>query len=182
MTATEMTAIPALKFTVREELDITPSFSSSANDFDFYTGKWTIHNKKLKERLKGSNEWISFEATGEMHTILNGTGNIDTYCTSFDGKPFEGFTLRLFNPATRLWSIYWADSIKGKLDTPVIGSFENNIGHFFAKDDFDGRPILVVFRWDTSNKEKPVWSQAFSADNGKTWEWNWYMYFSKADS
>jgi hypothetical protein len=174
--------IPDFKFTVHEELDITPSPSSSANDFDFYTGKWTIRNKKLKERLKGRSEWISFEATGEMHTILNGTGNIDSYRTSFDGKPFEGLTLRLFNPVTRLWSIYWADTTKGKLDTPVIGSFENNTGHFFAKDDFDGQPIVVVFRWDARNKEKPVWSQAFSADNGKTWEWNWYMYFSKADS
>jgi hypothetical protein len=38
---------------------------------------------------------------------------------------------------------------------------------------------LVVFRWNVRDREKPIWSQAFSADNGKTWEWNWYMYFQK---
>jgi hypothetical protein len=175
-------AIPELKFTVHEELDIAPSLTSSANDFDFYTGKWNIRNKKLKERLKGCNEWISFEATGEMRTILNGIGNIDTFCTSFDGKPFEGLTLRLFNLASRLWSIYWADSINGKLDPPVVGSFENNMGYFFAKDNFEGKPIFVVFRWDVRDKDNLVWSQAFSADNGATWEWNWFMYFTKLNN
>jgi hypothetical protein len=63
---------------------------------------------------------------------------------------------------------------QGCFRSSVVGSFENNIGHFFAKDSFNGRPIIVVFRWDVRDKNKPVWSQAFSADNGKTWEWNWY--------
>src|SRR5881392_3971966 len=87
---------------------------------------------------------------------------------------FEGLTLRLFNPKTRLWSLYWVASNTGVLDPPVVGSFENNVGHFFCKDTFKGKPIIVMFRWDARNKDRPVWSQAFSSDNGKTWEWNWY--------
>ena len=90
------------------------------------------------------------------------------------GVPFEGFTLRLFNPKTRLWSLYWVANNRGILDPPQIGSFENNVGHFFAKDTYKGKNVIVVFRWDIRNKDKPVWSQAYSADNGKTWEWNWY--------
>jgi len=53
-----------------------------------------------------------------------------------------------------------------------VGSFENKIGHFFCKDTFNGKKIIVVFRWDVRNPNLPVWSQAFSPDNGKTWEWN----------
>jgi len=30
----------------------------------------------------------------------------------------------------------------------------------------------VVFRWDVRNPSLPVWSQAFSTDEGKTWEWS----------
>jgi len=60
-----------------------------------------------------------------------------------------------------------------------VGSFENNVGHFFTKDSFNGKKILVVFRWDVRDKENPIWSQAFSENDGKTWEWNWFMYFSK---
>ena len=88
-------------------------------------------------------------------------------------------SVRLFNPKTKLWSIYWADSNEGVLQPAVVGSFENTVGHFFAKDRFDGKEILVVFRWDVRDKENPIWSQAFSDDKGETWEWNWYMYFSK---
>jgi len=28
-------------------------------DFDFFIGSWKVHNRKLKERLKGSNSWKS---------------------------------------------------------------------------------------------------------------------------
>jgi hypothetical protein len=60
----------------------------------------------------------------------------------------------------------------GHLDPPVVGSFENRIGHFFARDTFKGQNIIVVFRWDARNPQLPIWSQAFSTDEGKTWEWN----------
>jgi hypothetical protein len=84
-------------------------------------------------------------------------------------------TLRLFDPTTRLWSLYWIASNTGKIDPPVVGSFDQNgVGHFFGKDTLNGKPILVVFRWDARNKERPVWGQAFSPDNGKTWEWNFF--------
>jgi hypothetical protein len=33
-----------------------------------------------------------------------------------DGKPFEGLTVRLFDPQTRLWTIDWADSNAMTLD------------------------------------------------------------------
>jgi hypothetical protein len=88
-------------------LEIVASETSSQNDFDFLIGKWTIHNRKLKTRLNNSTEWTEFEAAAECRTILNGFGNIDSFQTVFDGKPFEGMSLRLFNPKTRLWSIYW---------------------------------------------------------------------------
>lgn len=171
--------IPKSDFDTNGELILTASPTSSKHDFDFYEGKWYLNNKKLKTKLNGCTEWLEFESTQEMYRILNGIGNVDNFLATFDGVPFEGMTVRLFNPKTKLWSLYWADSNEGKFDPPVVGSFENNVGHFFAKDIFEGKPILVVFRWDARDIENPVWSQAFSEDNGKNWEWNWYMYFSK---
>ncbi len=161
-------------------LAVIPSKTSSASDFDFFAGHWVIHNRKLKTRLNGCTEWIEFEATQEMHILLNGIGNMDNFKTILDGKLFEGMTLRLFNPFTKLWSIYWADSSKGVLDPPVLGSFENSIGTFYGNDVFNEKDILVKFNWDKTDPESPVWSQAFSEDNGRTWEWNWYMYMTRA--
>ena len=90
-------------------------------------------------------------------------------------------TLRLFNPQTKLWSIYWADSAVVTLDKPVVGSFDAGIGRFFTRDVWEKTPIIMQFEWDKTDPEAPVWSQAFSADEGKTWEWNWYMHLSRAD-
>jgi len=171
--------IPKINFDSNGELIINPTNSSSLNDFDFFVGKWNLRNKKLVSRLNKCTEWIEFHSTQEMYKILNGLGNIDNFLATFNGVPFEGMSLRLFDPLTKLWSIYWADSNTGKMDPPVQGSFENKIGHFITKDIFEGSPILVAFRWDARDENNPIWSQAFSDDNGETWEWNWYMYMSK---
>jgi hypothetical protein len=178
LTTDSTIVMPAVAFDAKGELKITASASSSQNDFDFLVGKWKMYNRRLNSRLENCKDWTEFEAMDENSKILGGIGDIDTYMTSempgMAGTSFEGFTLRIFNPQTRLWSLYWVANNRGMLDPPQIGSFENNVGHFFAKDTFKGKNVIVVFRWDARDKNKPVWSQAYSADNGKTWEWNWY--------
>ena len=161
------------------ELEISASVTSSKTDFDFFIGKWRIKNKKLKSRLDNCNEWLEFEATQTDQKALNGLANMDHFYATVNGKSFEGMTVRLFNPKTKLWSIYWADSNTGVFDPPVVGSFENGVGRFYTKDIFQGKEILVQFQWDKRDTDNPVWSQAFSADNGETWEWNWFMYMSR---
>ena len=51
-----------------------------------------------------------------------------------------------------------------------------------TKDTFNDKKVITVFRWDARDSNNPIWSQAMSDDNGKTWEWNWYMYMSKINS
>lgn len=163
--------------TAAGELEIVPSATSSQHDFDFLAGRWDMHNWRLKTRLNHCTEWIEYESTSDNPgMILNGIGNIDFFRTSFNPvskEPYEGLTVRLFNPKTKLWSIYWIDSNTGVMDThPVVGSFEGNVGKFYAKDTFHDQPILVMFNWDKTDKDNPVWSQSFSPDNGQKWEMN----------
>jgi hypothetical protein len=180
MTSADNTGLPLLNFDTDGELLITASPDSSKDDFDFLEGHHKVHHKRLKERLNKCTEWIEFEGTQEMKKHLTGIANVEIHHMSTTaGTSAEGMALRLFNPKTRLWSIYWADNTHGTLDTPVIGSFENNSGHFFAKDRFNDKAIVIGFNWDISDRDNPVWSQAFSDDKGITWEWNWFMYFTK---
>jgi hypothetical protein len=179
LTANESIPIPKVEFDVKGDLKITASPNSSPNDFDFLVGKWKMHNRHLDKRLADSHDWTEFDSSDVNEKILNGAADMDTYSTTrfpgLEGKLFEGLTLRLFDPKTRLWSLYWIASNTGKIDPPVVGSFnKNGVGHFFGKDTLNGKPILVVFRWDARNKERPIWGQAFSPDNGKTWEWNFF--------
>ena len=125
--------VPKLVFDSNHVLIISPSKASSKSDFNFFEGKWSLHNKILKVKSDGTKSWNEFEATQELRIILRGIGNVDNFIAVRDGEPFEGMTLRLFNPQTRLWSIYWAESKSGILYLPpVVGSFESGVGHFFS--------------------------------------------------
>ncbi len=161
------------------ELEINPSPTSSSTDFDFLVGKWKVHNRKLKTRLNGCTEWREFSS--ELHMRKTLMGNIENYYATFDGNSFEGMAVRLFNPQTKLWTIHWVDSNHPRMDEhPVTGSFEYGIGKFYTKNSFEEKDILVIYQWDATNPQHPVWSQAFSEDNGKTWEWNWEMVLTRS--
>ena len=160
-------------------LAVPASERSSKHDFDFLIGSWKTKNRKLKEPLGGRDEWEEFEATQDCRQVLHGFGNFDIFSTELDGKAFEGFTLRLFDPETRLWTLYWADSAGVKLDGGKVGSFEGDIGEFWAREARAHRNVVVRFHWDKRNPNAPIWSAAFSVDEGQTWEWNWYAHFAR---
>jgi hypothetical protein len=90
-------------------------------------------------------------------------------------------SLRLYNPRTRQWSIYWASNRIDGLEPPVVGSFENGVGVFEGRQELDGRPILVRFTWSSITRSSARWEQAFSPDDGKTWETNWIMTMTRID-
>jgi hypothetical protein len=160
------------------KLAIAASETSSKNDFDYLVGKWTIRNRTLKEPLTGSDEWAEFDAIQELRPVLLGLGNFDIFHAELAGRPFEGLTVRLFDPKTRLWTIYWADSNAMKLDDGKRGSFDGDQGDFFGREVVAGKDVIVRFHWDKRNPKAPIYSRAFSVDAGRTWEWNWYSNFS----
>ena len=91
----------------------------------------------------------------------------------------EALALRLFNPQSREWSIYWASSTTGVLDIPVIGKFKNGCGEFFAQELHEGRHVFSRFIWSEITGNSCRWEQALSEDGGKTWETNWIMEFTR---
>ena len=63
----------------------TVNARSTVRDFDFWMGSWTGHNRRLRERLAGSDEWEEFESTSNAWPILDGMGNEDDFHTGFEG-------------------------------------------------------------------------------------------------
>ncbi|HET6174431.1 MAG TPA: hypothetical protein VFD90_17615 [Gaiellales bacterium] len=153
----------------------------TAHDFDFLFGRWHVLNRCLPRRLAGSGEWEEFPAEAVARPLPGGLGNQDEFRTDHDGGML-GMSFRFFDPKTRLWSIYWADSRRpGLLDPPVVGSFADGIGLFEGADVFQGTSILVRFAWSEIDTPGPRWEQAFSADGGQTWETNWIMEFTRVE-
>ncbi len=156
---------------------------SSASDFDFLIGDWSVSHRRLKERLAGSTEWAEFSGTTSCRKILGETGNGDQNFLELPGDPYYAMTVRTFDPGSGEWSIWWFDGrYPASLDPPVKGRFVDGIGTFFANDIFKGLPIAIRFHWDASDPKAPRWEQAFSGDNGTSWEVNWTMKFSRRSS
>ncbi|MFC5741159.1 DUF1579 family protein [Dyella tabacisoli] len=168
---------PATKITAQP----TVAAFDHVHDFDKFFGTWHSKQRRLKERLAGNNQWIEFEGSQTVRPVLNGHGNMtDNVFTMPDGVIYSGVTLRAFDPASQTWSIWWLDGNRPtQIDVPVVGSFENGIGTFYANDTFNGKPIKVRFRWLNITATTLQWEQAFSPDGGKTWETNWIAYFTK---
>jgi hypothetical protein len=154
-------------------MTITAASTSSVHDFDFWFGTWRAKNRRLRERLAGCDEWDEFEATSVARPILDGFGNVDEFRTDYAGG-FVGMSLRIFDPETRLWAIYWADSRRPCfLEPPVVGSFSDGVGVFECDEEFNGRPIVVRYTWSGITGKAANWAQSFSEDGGETWETNW---------
>ncbi len=153
-------------------------------DFDFIIGRWTVHHRRLKQRLAGCTEWQAFSGISSTRKILGGFGNLEDNLLALPEGPYRAAALRSFDPATGQWAIWWLDQRRPHtLDVPVVGRFTDGLGRFFADDALDGRPIRVRFTWSPrTHAGTPRWEQAFSADAGQTWETNWTMDFSPESS
>jgi len=145
------------------------------NDFDFLMGTWKLHHRTLKGRLQEATEWQEFEGEMVHRHILGGIGNIDENVIQGQDGAILAVALRLFNPKSKEWSIYWSTDRMGTLDVPVIGGFQDGVGEFYSQEVFEGRHIYTRFIWSKITQHSAQWEQAFSEDGGKTWETNWIM-------
>ncbi|MFN8529749.1 MAG: hypothetical protein U0670_14175 [Anaerolineae bacterium] len=148
-------------------------------DFDFLFGEWHVHNRRLRERLKGSNSWEEFDGKSKARPILGGLGNVDEIVFDRVTGPAHGSTLRLFDVTSKQWRIYWADGSRGELDVPMVGSFVNRRGEFYAQEIFENKAVFSRFIWTVVSMDVCHWEQALSPDGGKTWETNWTMQLTR---
>ncbi|BBK34533.1 hypothetical protein EDC65_2978 [Stella humosa] len=149
------------------------------HDFDFFFGQWAVDHSRLRERLAGCDRWDAFAGTCDTRPIIGGLGNVDDNRLELPGGTYEAATIRLFAPETANWSIWWVDGRRPRLEPPVHGRFADGVGTFFGDDTLDGRAIRVRFRWHTVTAHSATWEQAFSDDDGGSWETNWIMRFSR---
>jgi hypothetical protein len=146
----------------------------SEHDFDFLVGKWKVRSRRLVHPLSGSSEWIEFDGTNVSQPVWNGMANVDEFEANAPAGPLKGMTIRFFDRQSRQWRIYWANAAYAAIDVPpMAGGFEKGHGEFYGRETFQGKPIVVRFLWTVPSPDSARWEQAFSADDGKTWEINW---------
>lgn len=158
--------------------------ASTAADFDFLMGIWRCHHRYRVKRLARCNDWIEFDGTCAARRILEGVGNTDESDIAMPGGRYTGMSLRLWDAVHAEWNIYWLDSRRpGRLGPAVRGGFarrpDGPFGVFHGDDLHQGAAIRVRYIWSRITGDAARWEQAFSPDEGKSWETNWYMDFTR---
>jgi hypothetical protein len=151
------------------------------SDFDFFVGTWKLKNRRLTKPLVGATTWYEFDCTSRASHLLGGKASMDDLVCDTEKGKVEGLTLRLYDPKSRQWRLYWVNVKNPILDVPVIGEFKDGVGEFFDQELYEGRSIFVRYRWSNIKPRSYTWEQAFSTDGGKTWETNWVTQGSRID-
>ena len=142
-------------------------------DFDFNIGVWKSRIRRLQRPLTGSKEWIDVTATVTVSKVWQGRANLEEIKVDGPTWQLEGLTLRLYNPESRQWYLYWANSKVGTLGMPTVGEFRNGRGEFYSQDQVNDRTILVRQIYSDITQNSYHFEQSYSDDGGKTWEPNW---------
>ena len=150
-----------------------------ARAFDFLHGRWTIHNRVLRERLASSDDWREWSATVSVVPVLGGYGNVDRYVSNRPEGRLEGVTVRLYDPTLDAWTIHWMDDRSYRLIPQVTGEMGPDGGVFHGEEEFQGRTVAVRFVWEVSGSDRARWEQAYQRADG-SWETNWVMDLERA--
>jgi hypothetical protein len=151
------------------------------HDFDFAFGTWKVHLSRLQHPLSGSTEWIESDGNSVVRKVWDGRANLEELEADGSASPVEGLTLRLYNPLSHQWNLYWASSKDGVVGQAMIGEFKNGSGQFFGQDTFNGRSIMIRQVWSDITPASRHFEQSFSNDGGKTWEPNWIATFTRQE-
>ena len=81
-----------------------------SHDFDFEFGEWTVELSRLVEPLTGSDSWVEYQGTSVVRRVWGGRANLGELDVHGPAGHIQGLSLRLYNPETGLWSIFWASS------------------------------------------------------------------------
>jgi hypothetical protein len=131
----------------------TPGARDGRHDFDFEIGTWKM------------------EPSGYGHVVrkLWDGATIAQLIVLKPSRHVRGSLLSIYTPASRQWSIYWADAEDGTLSPPLVGHFHDGVGTFVGHDTIDGRAALTRLRIFDITPRTFQTVQAESRDGGHTW-------------
>ena len=159
-----------------QSLDSPPEI----HDFDFIHGRWTVANRRLKQWGVGADDWDEYPSTSNCEPRLDGLANVEQI--DCPARGWTGMAVRSFDIPAREWVIHWISSLNGVLQPPVRGRFGADGYTLEGPDLYNGRPVIARYIWSDITPDSARWTQRFSFDDGRSWETNWVMDFTRADA
>ena len=138
---------------------LPPAERSGHRDFDFEFGAWQVHIKRLQHPLTSSSGWLEYEGISVVGPVWDGRANLGQLTVGGPAGHIEGLSLRLFNPESNQWNIFWANSKDGVLGQAMIGEFKNGQGEFYNQESPTAGRSMFDLSSQTSLQARSDWSR-----------------------
>jgi hypothetical protein len=145
---------------------------SKPGEFDFLSGHWTITNRRLVDGA-----WDTFDSEASVVGILGGVVSVEEL--RIPARALQGMGLRMLDLERGQWADYWVNASCGALGEPSWGSFVDGAGTWDSVGHVDGKQVITRGVWDQITPVSCRWWQAVSHDDGRTWEENWVMLWTR---
>src|SRR3984885_7799713 len=144
--------LPALAQTAENPANLPQRDGS--HDFDFLIGNWKAHVRRLPDRLNNSSVWVEYNGISNHKKLLDSNANFEEFDVITTDKTLriKAQTLRLYNPASRQWSIYLIDLDNGTLASPPPAA------NFSIRKTSKAAPFSCATSGSTSRPRPPAWN------------------------
>jgi hypothetical protein len=153
---------------------------SRSHEFDFAWGNWRTDISFLPNPFSSRSHWTKIRGRVIVRKLWGGQANLEEIEAKGPHGPFEGLTLRLYDPKAKQWHLYWANADDGVLDEPLTGDFKEGRGVFYNQDTYAGRTVFIRNVYFDIAADSYRFEQALSDDGGKTWRTNFIAHVSRA--
>ncbi len=164
-------------------LDVSASVCGSApasHAFDFWQGEWRIV-ERIRAEDGGQEIYRARDAVAPVAgacALAESWAGMVRYPWARMEHPrrIRGASIRVYDPSSERWSIYWIDTVTRRFGLPFRGSFDGDVGDFLLQPpDSDSAPRRIRFRrggeggavdWDLAVQQPdsdwiPLWSMHF---------------------
>jgi ketosteroid isomerase-like protein len=149
------------------------SARDGSRDFDFEIGTWRTELKLLVSPIGEPAEWAQYVGTSVVSKVWGGDANVVELDASGARGRIRALSLRLYDPASRQWSLNFANARGGGIATPSVGGFRDGRGEFHSHESVGGRVRWVRFEITPISRDSIRFVQSVSGDGGRTWTPNW---------
>ena len=144
-----------------------------SRDFDFEIGTWRTELRLLVSPLGAPADWAEYTGTTVVTKVWGGDANlVELDATGARGR-IRALSLRLYDPASRQWSLNFSNARSGVMATPSVGGFKDGRGEFHSHEAVGGRTSWVRFEITPLGPDSIRFVQTVSQDGGRTWTPNW---------
>jgi len=154
-------------------LDARAQARDGPRDFDFEIGAWRTELKRLVSPLSAPAVWAEYTGTTVVTKVWGGDANLVELDVTGARGHIRALSLRLYDPASKQWSLNFATSSSGAMAVPSVGGFRDGKGEFLSHEVVEGRMMLVRFEIIPLTADSIRFVQSVSADGGRTWMPNW---------